>query len=314
MDDTLSLKIKNDLNKILGDYIVNVKIDEEFDIPEYVSKSHKIKKTILVLSGGGIKGLCHIGALQALKDLELLDNITEFAGTSVGSLIIGLYLVGYKPESLWEFFKKFDLKKLLNINFLNLLSDFGLDDGKSLDYVLKKLLSMKGCEEDFTLHDLYLKCNKKFTFTSVCWNTGKVVYMTHKNFPNLPLWQALRMSSAIPIFYCKIKYDGLLYMDGGCIDNYPIQLFKDKIDQVIGIYLEEELNYSENPQNIEEDLARNYEIIIKGVNFGCKKGFEKYTIDIPFNDIISINYNIDNKTKDQLYSKGYNLTKEHLFS
>ncbi len=309
----LPSKIKEDLHKILGDDIVKVKINDDFDIPVYVPESKRVKndKKVLVLSGGGIKGIAHIGVLEGLKTLGILDNIEEFAGTSAGSLIIGLYLVGYSPKDLWEFVHKFDLKKLLNINFLRLLNDFGLDDGKLLDYVLKRLLAAKGCGEDFTLHDLYLRCKKKFTFTSVCWNTGNTVYMTHENFPTLPLWKALRMSSAVPVFYCKIKHKGLLYMDGGCIDNYPIQLFNGRLEQVIGIYLEQELEFLENPKNIEENLSRDYEIFNKGVNFGCKKGFEKYTIDICFYDIASLNYHVDNEIKKKLFFKGYNTIKKY---
>ena len=72
-----------------------------------------MEKTKLVLSGGGIKGIAHVGALYALDKLDILNNITEFAGTSVGSLVLALYVIGYKPVEMYEFIKAFNFKSVI---------------------------------------------------------------------------------------------------------------------------------------------------------------------------------------------------------
>ena len=305
-------KVNEDISKILGNDMIKVRISEEFDIPTYTPKNERKgkDKKILVLSGGGIKGIAHIGVLHALYDMNILQNIEEFAGTSAGTLVIALYLLGYTPKEQIEFVLKFDLSRIVNINFSRFLNEYGFDDGKYFDYVIKRMISAKGHNEDITLNDLYIKCKKKFNFTTVCWNTMELVYMNHENFPDLPVWKAIRMSTAIPFFYTKINHKGLLYMDGGCIDNYPIQLHNNKLDQVIGIYLDDSDSFLENPKNIEEDWYRTYEIIRKGANFGCKKGFEKYTISINFDDIIVVKYDIDKSQKEKLYLKGYDTIKK----
>lgn len=300
-------KVNEDVHEILGDEMIKVRISEEFDIPEYVPKGERKgkDKRILVLSGGGIKGIAHVGVLNALHDIGVLSNIHEFAGTSAGTLAIALYLVGYTPKEQIEFIMKFDLSRIVNINFGRFLQEYGLDDGRYLEYVVKRMITAKGHNENMTLLDLYTKSKKRFNFTTVCWNTMEIIYMNHENFPNLPVWKAIRMSTAIPFFYTKVNHEGLLYMDGGCIDNYPIQLYTNKVHEVIGIYLDDSDSFIENPKNLEEDWYRTYEIIRKGANFGCKKGFEKYTISINFDDIIVVKYNIDKDQKEKLYRKGY---------
>ena len=69
-------KIQEDLLKILDDDIIKVKIDDDFDIPEYKSKNKRKgrDKKILVLSGGGIRGIAHIGVLYALDKLGILSK------------------------------------------------------------------------------------------------------------------------------------------------------------------------------------------------------------------------------------------------
>jgi NTE family protein len=316
----MNIKDKNKLNSkimdMLGEDMIKINLEDDFDIPIYKPNTIELSplenKKILVLSGGGIKGIAHIGVFQALEEHGILANIEEFAGTSAGSLIIGFYLLGYSPKELWDFVKKFELKKLLNIDISSFLEKHGLDNGKYIDYVIKRLIVAKGFNSNMTLKDLYDHCQKKFNFTTVCWNTGKVMYMNHENFGDLELWKALRMSSAVPIFYTKIRHNGLSYIDGGCIDNYPIQLFKDKVNDVIGVFLEEKDNFMDDAKNIEEDLFRIYKIFHKGIDFGCKKGYDKYTICIKLDSIISVKYDINKDQKHKIYLSGYNTIKKLL--
>lgn len=59
----------------------------------------------LVLSGGGVKGAAHIGVLKALEEEKIKFNF--ISGTSSGSIVAGLYVSGYKPEEIYEIFKKY---------------------------------------------------------------------------------------------------------------------------------------------------------------------------------------------------------------
>jgi NTE family protein len=59
----------------------------------------------MVLSGGGVKAVAHIGALKALHELHLLDSIEIFVGTSIGSIIATLYVLGMTPDEMLIFIK-----------------------------------------------------------------------------------------------------------------------------------------------------------------------------------------------------------------
>lgn len=304
------MKLKNKFGKklleILKDEKIISHIEDDCDIPIYDSSNKKNKnKKVLILSGGGIKGIAHIGAMKALDELNYLNNFEEFASASVGSLIIGMYLVGYSPNEMWEFVKRFDFGKLIKIDIFGLFENFGVDDGENITYVIKRLISSKAVNENITLKDIYLKTKKKFMFTTVCINSKKTVYMSHENYPNMPLYKAILMSISIPWFYSPVKYNGNLFIDGGCMDNYPIHKYKNRLDDVIGIYLTEGDDYIEKFDNIEVYSQRVLECLGEGVNFNSKKGFEKYTINLHVEPISFINFNINVETKEKIYNKGY---------
>jgi len=113
-------KIENKMNEIFKQYS-----ETELFISIYVRR--KINKRILVLSGGGIKGISYIGALKALDDLCILKNFEIFAGTSAGALVLFLHILGYTSDELYTFIKKFDFAKLKNIDVSLFINSYGLN-------------------------------------------------------------------------------------------------------------------------------------------------------------------------------------------
>jgi len=273
------------------------------NIPIY--KSNKNDKNILVLSGGGIKGIAYIGALQALKDLKYLENIKIFAAASVGALIVSIYILGYEPKEMYEFIKQFDLSKMKSIDITNVLNYYGLDTGSNIEYVIKRLIRAKNYSEDITLRELFDHTNKKMIFTTVCVNNAQLCYLSHDTHPFLPLYKAIRMSMSIPIYYTPVKYDNKLYIDGGCIDNYPIHLFNNRLEKVIGIYLVDRLDEIENIKNIETYILRMVQCLMKGATFNSKKGYDKWTIDIHLESLNLVDYGISLQKKRDMYDIGY---------
>jgi NTE family protein len=310
----MDININNDLQKILGDDKINVIIsDPEFDIPIYIGKNNQDKKfkKILVLNGGGIKGIAHVGAFQALEELGYLDKFEVFAGTSVGALLLGLLVVGYKPTDMYEFIIKFNLDSMKSINFLNVLDNFGLDTGVKIEYVIKRLIEAKGFDQNITLSDLYDKTNKKVVFTTVCLNTVSVEYISHTNYPTLPLYKAIRMSLSIPWIYTPVEHNNNLYVDGGCIDNYPIGLFKNELSDVLGVYLTEINDTVDKIDNIEMFTFRVFQCFMEGVNTNSKKGYEDCTVTVNMKPISLIDYGLDRVQKDNMFKIGYNSVMDY---
>lgn len=278
----------------------NVEINENNALPE---TEQKYKKN-LVLSGGGIKGIVHVGALYALFDLGVLDKFEFFAGTSVGGLVLALYVIGYSPSELYDFVKLFDMSKLKNFSIFN-ITQFGLDTGTKLEYVIQRLIKGKGLKENIKLKELFDIKQKKLIFTTVCLNTMETYYLSHETHPDLPLYLAIRMSTSIPFIYCPVIYEGMHYVDGACFDNFPVQLFDPDSNDTLGLYIVDSYDKVDNINNLETYILRLLETFMKGMTINATKGHENYTVNIHVESINVINYNIDDAKKDELFLKGY---------
>lgn len=263
-------------------------------------------KSILVLSGGGIKGLAHIGGMKALKDLNLLKHIKTIAGSSIGALVGFLYNIGYTPEELYEFVMMFDLKKLKSLDPAGFLNDFGLDNGERFTMVLSKMTETKGFSKDITFMELFKKTGMTLIVSGSCMNDKQAYYFSYKNNPDMSIILAVRISTAFPIYFMPVVFDNKMFLDGGCIDNYPVQLFTDNINSVIGFYLTETRPYVKTINNAEEFLINLVQCLFEGVTCNSVKGYEKVTISVKVPNISAIELDLTDLKKNEIYSHGYN--------
>lgn len=297
-------------NKILDFLKTDLHIDlenDDFNIPKYIPKANNLlfNKTILILSGGGIKGISFIGALKALHDHKLLDNITTYVGASVGTIIILLYMIGYTPDDLLEFIKCFDLGKLKCIDPLLILDKYGLDDGSRIERTLKKLMENRNVNPNITLKNLYNITKKKFITTTVSLSNMMPVYMSYENFPDLEVCTAIRMSISIPFIFTPVMYNKDYYVDGGCIDNFPFHLYKNQMDEVLGLCLVESHNDEIKINNLEEYIAIVIKCIISGITFNSIKDIKENIIQIKMPKINATAFDISDVTKITLFNIGY---------
>jgi NTE family protein len=274
----------NDINDIL-DHEINSMLNKKID---------NIKDT-LVLSGGSFKGIAQLGALHCLKKNNMLGNIRHIACTSVGAIIGFLYCSGYQPLELFKILKLIDIKKTSNVDAANIVSKYGLDDGKRIVLVIKKLINAKGYQPDITFKEFYTKTSFNLIVTGSCVNDKKAYYFSHTNFPDMKVLEAVRISMSVPIIFTPCIYEGNIFVDGACIDNFPIRLFNDRLNKVIGIHVSEKRKYVAKIKFIEEYLNNTIQCIFEGNMHGETKGYEKQTIMIncaytseTINDFISM--------------------------
>lgn len=291
---SLEDKIKKEAMYIINN---NNKIDLRIDFK---------RKTKIVLSGGGVKGIAHIGALQALYDYGCLDNIDTIAGTSIGALIGTLITIGYSPKDIYDFIMMFDMSKIGGYKLENFLEKFGLDDGTKITIIIINMFKNKGLSEDITFKELYEKVKKKLIVTVTCINDKKAYYYSVDTFPDMKVIKAVRMSISIPIYFTPVEHKGHLFIDGGCIDNFPMQLFEDNLDQVIGIYLSDIKEYTKEINNLEDTLINTFICMLEGVSCNSLKGYEEYSIKINLSRINIMDLTLEKQQKQELYDIGYN--------
>lgn len=161
------------------------------------------KKISLVLSGGGARGIAHIGVIEELEKQGY--EIFSISGTSIGALIGGVYALG-KMEEFKNWLYTLDKAKVFNlIDFT--LSKQGLIKG---DKVLNK---MKDFIPDSNIEDLKI---------SYCAIAADILNKEEVVFTSGSLYDAIRASIAIPTVITPVTVDGRILVDGGILNNIPI--------------------------------------------------------------------------------------------
>ena len=171
----------------------------------------------LVLSSGGARGLAHIGAIEELEDHGY--HISSIAGCSMGALIGGVYAAG-KLKEYREWMKTIDRKKMLE------LTDFSL----SLNHLVKGTRIIETIMEfvpDVDIENLPIP----YCAVATDWKTGNEVVF-HKG----SLFDAIRASISLPSFYEPVRRDGMILIDGGVINPFPLnRVQRHAGDIVVGV-------------------------------------------------------------------------------
>lgn len=213
----------------------------------------KRPKIGLVLSGGGAKGIAHIGVLKAMEEAGLTPDY--ISGTSMGSIVGGLYASGYTADELMEVVKNADWGLLLSnkIPFNQVTFEEKPYYGRYLfDFYLrgKQLQLPKGIIEGEGLMQLFSNLTRpvhsisdfsKLPIPFACVGsdivTGEPVVLNKGS-----LAMAMRASMAIPSIFTPVKIDDHLLVDGGLVHNMPVREVIDMgADIVIGVFVSSDL-------------------------------------------------------------------------
>lgn len=201
----------------------------------------------LVLSGGGAKGMAHVGALKVIEELGI--PIDYIAGTSMGSIVGGLYSLGYTSVQLENYIKEEDWEGLLTdrvfrrhvsiyekgerkrywlqfpIRGRKIDLPLGILSGQNVSNLFTELASPAYAQSDFAKFPIPFLC----VATDI--ETGTEVVLEHGN-----LAKAMRASMAIPTVFTPEVIDGRRLYDGGLTNNFPADKLKGKgIDILIGV-------------------------------------------------------------------------------
>ena len=200
----------------------------------------------LVLSGGGAKALAHVGLLRVLEEEGVRPDFV--AGTSMGAVIGALYAIGYTPDQIEREMYRVDWEAIV-LNDRPRSSLSFLDKGAEERYLLS--FPMRGWTptwpdginygqriinelDRLTIGTHGIRDFSEFPIPFACLatdlETGEAVVLDTGYLPD-----ALRASSSFPSLYSPYELNGRLLVDGGLIENLPIQLLKTKdIDHIIG--------------------------------------------------------------------------------
>lgn len=222
-------------------------------------------KVAVVLAGGGAKGLAHVGALKVIEQAGIPIDIV--VGTSMGSIVGGLYSIGYTVEELENVIHGTDWMQLLfdNPDYGNELLSARKANGNyqlrvSLDR--NRLLSSTGkggLLEGRNISQLFRNLTiglpdsisfDEFPIRFACVSTNAVNGSRHEfHKGNLPV--AMRSSMAIPGVFTPVKADSGIFIDGWIVDNFPVDVARNMgADIIIGVDLVQDNNPETQANNM----------------------------------------------------------------
>lgn len=242
----------------------------------------------LVLSGGGLRGYSYLGLIKSIEENPKSYHIKKIAASSVGSFFAILIAMCVSYNEIYQRAADKDIHDLQHIKLDNILKfqeRFGIDDGHMFIDFLAYFVGTKLGNTEITMKEVYDKTGVELYISGTCLNTKDVIYFSHHNYPNMPLLLAVRISISIPFYFIPIYYENKLFVDGGVVDNFPIQLFEDEMEDTLGIYLMDNKEMGESVESL-EDYAYKLYVCNNGSKIINKiKKYEPYCLNIPLNSI-----------------------------
>jgi len=284
--------------------------------------SARAQKVGLVLSGGGAKGLAHIGVIKALEENGI--PIDYIAGTSMGAIIGGLYAAGYSTDEMENLFKseqfkfwstgkiqeeyRYHFRRLeedpswLELNLLKkedklkILPPTNIIPEEQMDFAFMEMFSAVNavCKGDF--NELFVPF---FCIATDVYNNREVVLR------NGDVGEAIRGSMTFPLYFKPIEIEGSLVFDGGIVNNFPVKNMKELFcpDIIIGH------NVANNVKKPDPDdvMAQIENMILQKTDYAIDPA-DGVMMESTFNNVSLLDF----RKIDQITKGGYETARNNL--
>lgn len=209
----------------------------------------------LVLSGGGARGVAHIGVLKALEEKQI--EITHISGTSAGAIVGALYAAGHSWDTILTFFKnvpifhykRYAYNKPGFIDTIKFYKDF-------LPYFK---------EDNFNIlqRKLYITATNLIEGTECVFEKGELI-------------KPILASAAFPGLFTPVIIDGIPYVDGGVLNNFSIEPLKEDCNKILGVYVNPLEDISLN------QLKHSYQVAYRAyhISFGSQCVVKFKNVDV----------------------------------
>jgi len=169
----------------------------------------------IVLSGGGIRGIAHIGVLRALSERGIRP--AHVAGASAGAIVGALYAAGYTHREMLDFFETKNPFRFFNMS----ITKPGLIDTEKV----------RANFEEYFPADSFESLGPRLRVVATDLMCGDAVV-----FDSGPLISPILASSSYPLMFSPVEIDGRLYADGGIVNNFPVGLLEGRCKFLLGVH------------------------------------------------------------------------------
>lgn len=243
-----------------------------------------VMKVGLVLSGGGVRGIAHLGVLKALQEQNV--KISGISGCSAGSIVGAMFAAGYSPDHIFEI--------VVSSSTLRAMRPAWNGAG---------LLRMQRAENvylKYIPHNSFERLKIPLTVNATDLYAGETVY-----FSSGELLKPIMASCSIPGLFEPIVFDGKTLIDGGVLNNMPVEPIEKKYDFIIGSHC--------NPYGINQVPKSMASVVQKAlylaINNNSRNRFPKCNFVIEPPELKMFDPYDIRKSKS-IFKVGYEFTKE----
>lgn len=237
--------------------------------------------------------------LGRLKSMEKnLSDVEEVSGSSAGSILALFWAMGMTVDEMIDISLNVDVSEFVKLNIGTFFNKFGFVE---MEPIREKLVEICGCDPTFA------QLKRKIYVSAFCLNTSKTEYFSVETHPNMKVIDAVCMSIAIPMIFASSEYDGKTYVDGGTMEEYPMNPFIDKKPhEVACIKLVIDDIYKETMENPKDFL----EALIRSTLKNRTRYNENFTmLNVDVGDAAIFDFNMSYEDKIRLLNVGYGSKK-----
>lgn len=258
------------------------------------STRQRCRPDTLVLSGGGVRGVATLGAVDRLRRAGMLSKVKMVVGTSAGALVGALVATRRDPLVAFERICTHGYKP--DFDFDRLSKEFGLDNGECIEELLRALLATEDAVITFG------QVRQKYGVTLVVCVTNitkrRAEYLGPDTHPDMPVTLAVRMSCSVPLYFGAVTHGGCWYVDGSIADNFPCDWAADNgAKYILGICTRPTCN--NNISSFEAFMGAVVE------SAACSQGASRADVlDLSIPGASSLNFGADRSLLSEIFAVG----------
>lgn len=281
--------------------------------------NNKIKYNC-VFGGGGIRGMCYIGAMRALEELNV--EICSYAGSSVGAVFAALSATGYSYSEIKDLFLDFNFNMFRDINFNIFNNDISISKGEIfLNWLREKINSKyfgESCKKDVSRRVKFKDLGKNLYILTLDLRTNTPFIFSKETTPDEEVAFAVRASASLPGLMKPVTLGDSILVDGDLIKSWPAwkiyQNLNSSQTRLLEFRLEGSKHYGEikNPADYVNSIISSIWYLSTENVYNSYRNNDRYDyIVIDTKDIILFDFTLDKKKKEKLTELGYKTVKNY---
>jgi NTE family protein len=263
------------------------------------------------LSGGSLKGLAHIGALEALHARGLLKGVREYIGISAGALIAFMMCIGCTLTEIRASAVRVNLGVVRDLSPETLFSfpdTYGLDSGENLKRLVVAILRAKGLSPDITFGELAaMRRGPRLRLFVTNLNKCCPEELNETVRPTFPICLAVLASMSIPVYFRPVEdpVSGHLYVDGGMVTHNPFRLLShDERETTLAIAFGDAHKPTETISSLPQFLIQMYHSVEYHYIREIEEHWRDRILPLQIGNFNALNFEVGENDKQILIDKG----------